>query len=126
MVLVNLAVRAIQFAPIWEKILQLYRTVDEFLSEFFAGVDFACCALIGLWAALGGGRSLWRSVAVVLGLIAVVWWDATFEFEILPLAFIWGFLLLARLLGLGFVSAPHRTFARCNHFNLPSPTCCHG
>ncbi len=113
-VVVNLAFMVVLFyPPVGKDVLVALRPLfGRFLRVFLVGFFLSQGALAALWAALGGSRALWRDLAVVLGVIAAVWWTcrtgtyfrAYDAIELL--CSVWGFLLVARLLGLGLVSTP--------------------
>jgi hypothetical protein len=113
-VLVNLTFVVVLFSGLLRRIVPtLAPPFRDFLAALLQGFPVSQGALVAFWAALGGGRTLWRSLAVVLGAIAAVWWmnradpypDLGETIELL--APTWGLLLVARLLGLGLVPSPN-------------------
>ena len=73
-VLVNLSVRG----GLDLSIRRLTNRIDSRCFGIYAtgielGFLYSQSALVAFWAAFGGGRTLWRSLAVVLGVIAATW-----------------------------------------------------
>ncbi|MGO8690866.1 MAG: hypothetical protein ACLQLG_14685 [Thermoguttaceae bacterium] len=97
-----------------------FRLFGFFGTGIELGFLYSQSALVAFWAAFGGGRTLWRSLAVVLAVIAALWLIGKPGFElnwgilsdlrcytpIVLLGPVWALLLIARLLGLGLVSTP--------------------
>ena len=115
-VVVNLAFVVVLFSPLLEYANRVSRWLaGDSGTGIELGILYSQSALVAFWAAFGGGRTLWRSLALVLGAIAAMWWidhwDSADVRDFMPLVLLgptWGLLLVARLLGLGLVRAPMR------------------
>ena len=116
-VIPNLLLVAVFFSPVWERVVCF---LGGPCAEVVSALIVSQGPLVAFWAAFGRGRPLWRSLAVVFGVMANAWYqqhrgtdfiqDFGQDFAVLLLGTIWGFLMLARLLGLGLVRTAD---ARC-------------
>ncbi len=114
-VIPNLTVLAVFFSPVFRYIFS-FLVRSPFIGLAAVALIFSQGALVAFWVVFGSGRPLWRSLAVVLGVVANTWVQQHRQSDFIQylaqhraiplLCAVWGFLVVARVLGLGLVRTP--------------------